>query len=54
MMRVVVVGQGYVGLPLSVRAAQVGHRVVAYDVDETRVKRLQRLIDESAKGRRIL
>ena len=40
MMRVVVVGQGYVGLPLSVRAAQVGHRVVAYDVDETRVKRL--------------
>jgi UDP-N-acetyl-D-glucosamine dehydrogenase len=40
MMRVVVVGQGYVGLPLSVRAAQVGHQVTAYDVDETRVKRL--------------
>jgi UDP-N-acetyl-D-glucosamine dehydrogenase len=40
MMRVVVVGQGYIGLPLSVRAAQVGHQVVAYDVDETRVKRL--------------
>ena len=40
MMRVAVVGQGYVGLPLSVRAAQVGHQVVAYDVDETRVKRL--------------
>jgi UDP-N-acetyl-D-glucosamine dehydrogenase len=40
MMRVVVVGQGYVGLPLSVRAAQVGHQVIAYDVDETRVKRL--------------
>lgn len=39
-MRVVVVGQGYVGLPLSVRAAQVGHRVVAYDIDETRIKRL--------------
>jgi UDP-N-acetyl-D-glucosamine dehydrogenase len=39
-MRVVVVGQGYVGLPLSVRAAQVGHRVVAYDIDETRMKRL--------------
>ena len=33
MMRVVVVGQGYVGLPLSVRAAQVGHQVIAYDVD---------------------
>jgi UDP-N-acetyl-D-glucosamine dehydrogenase len=40
MMRVVVVGQGYVGLPLSVRAAQVGHRVTAYDIDESRVKRL--------------
>lgn len=39
-MRVVVVGQGYVGLPLSVRAAQVGHQVVAYDIDESRVKRL--------------
>src|SRR6476661_495106 len=40
MMRVAVVGQGYVGLLLSVRAAQVGHQVVAYDIDETRVKRL--------------
>lgn len=39
-MRVVVVGQGYVGLPLSVRAAQVGHHVVAYDIDEVRMKRL--------------
>ena len=40
MMRVVVVGQGYVGLPLAVRAAQVGHEVVGYDVDEGRVERL--------------
>jgi UDP-N-acetyl-D-glucosamine dehydrogenase len=39
-MRVVVAGQGYVGLPLAVRAAQVGHAVVGYDVDEERVKRL--------------
>ena len=39
-MRVVVVGQGYVGLPLAVRAAEVGHAVVGYDVDEERVKRL--------------
>ena len=37
---VVVVGQGYVGLPLAMRAVQVGHRVVGYDVDEVRVKRL--------------
>jgi UDP-N-acetyl-D-glucosamine dehydrogenase len=39
-MRVVVVGQGYVGLPLAVRAAQVGHTVVGFDVDEDRIKRL--------------
>jgi UDP-N-acetyl-D-glucosamine dehydrogenase len=39
-MRVVIAGQGYVGLPLAVRAAQVGHAVVGYDVDEERIKRL--------------
>jgi UDP-N-acetyl-D-glucosamine dehydrogenase len=39
-MRVVVAGQGYVGLPLAVRAAQVGHTVVGFDVDEDRIKRL--------------
>src|SRR5690349_6888394 len=39
-MRVVVVGQGYVGLPLAVRAAQVGHTVIGYDVDRDRIKRL--------------
>ncbi|MEU6121843.1 nucleotide sugar dehydrogenase [Streptomyces sp. NPDC047123] len=39
-LRVVVVGQGYVGLPLAVRAAEAGHRVVGFDVDTQRVKRL--------------
>ncbi|MFK0046430.1 nucleotide sugar dehydrogenase [Streptomyces sp. NPDC090741] len=39
-MRVVVVGQGYVGLPLAVRAAEVGHQVIGYDVDARRVKSL--------------
>jgi len=38
--KVVVVGQGYVGLPLAVRAAEAGHGVVGIDVDELRVKRL--------------
>jgi UDP-N-acetyl-D-glucosamine dehydrogenase len=38
--RVVVVGQGYVGLPLAVRAAEVGYTVIGYDIDEPRVKRL--------------
>jgi UDP-N-acetyl-D-glucosamine dehydrogenase len=39
--RVVVCGQGYVGLPLAVRAASVGHQVVGYDVDAGRIKLLQ-------------
>ena len=30
--RVIVVGLGYVGLPLAVRAAQCGHEVIGYDV----------------------
>src|SRR5690349_9258688 len=38
--KVVVVGQGYVGLPVALRAAAVGHYVVGYDVDDARVKRL--------------
>ncbi|MEU6192401.1 nucleotide sugar dehydrogenase [Streptomyces sp. NPDC047061] len=39
-MQVVVAGQGYVGLPLAVRAAEVGHCVVGYDVDTDRVQQL--------------
>jgi UDP-N-acetyl-D-glucosamine dehydrogenase len=38
--RLVVVGQGYVGLPLAMRAVETGFEVVGYDVDERRVKRL--------------
>ncbi|HXY28779.1 MAG TPA: nucleotide sugar dehydrogenase, partial [Acidimicrobiales bacterium] len=38
--KLVVVGQGYVGLPLALRAAEVGFSVVGYDADETRIKRL--------------
>lgn len=40
MTKVVVVGQGYVGLPVAVRAAEVGFEVVGLDLDEGRVKRL--------------
>ncbi|MFD9483376.1 nucleotide sugar dehydrogenase [Streptomyces sp. NPDC059991] len=39
--RTVILGQGYVGLPLAIRAAQAGHRVVGFDTDSRRVKRLQ-------------
>ena len=35
-----IVGQGYVGLPLAMRAVEVGYQVVGYDVDEDRIKRL--------------
>jgi len=38
--RVLILGQGYVGLPLAMRAVEVGHTVVGYDTNESRVKRL--------------
>jgi UDP-N-acetyl-D-glucosamine dehydrogenase len=38
--RLVVVGQGYVGLALAVRAVDVGFDVVGYDVDGDRIKSL--------------
>jgi UDP-N-acetyl-D-glucosamine dehydrogenase len=38
---VVVAGLGYVGLPLAMRAADVGHEVIGYDTDLVRVKRLE-------------
>src|ERR1022692_5354024 len=37
---VVVAGLGYVGLPLAMRAAEAGYRVIGYDVDADRVKLL--------------
>lgn len=40
-MRVVIAGQGYVGLPLAVRAVECGHDVVGYDVDLARVGQLR-------------
>ncbi|HVM68020.1 MAG TPA: nucleotide sugar dehydrogenase [Acidimicrobiales bacterium] len=38
--KLVVVGQGYVGLPLALSAAEVGYEVVGFDADDVRVKRL--------------
>jgi UDP-N-acetyl-D-glucosamine dehydrogenase len=40
-LKVAVVGQGYVGLPLAIRSVEVGHDVVAFDVDSGRVDRLK-------------
>ena len=39
--RVVVVGQGYIGLPLAMRAVEVGYDVVGFDVDKARVSQLR-------------
>jgi len=38
--RLVVVGQGYAGLPVAMRAVEVGFDVVGFDVDASKVKRL--------------
>jgi UDP-N-acetyl-D-glucosamine dehydrogenase len=38
--KVVLVGQGYVGLPLAMSAVEAGYDVVGLDLDSTRVKRL--------------
>jgi nucleotide sugar dehydrogenase len=38
--KLVVVGQGYVGLPLALRAVEAGFAVVGFDTDADRVKRL--------------
>lgn len=37
--KLVVIGQGYVGLPLSMRAVEVGYDVVGLEVDKSRVDR---------------
>jgi nucleotide sugar dehydrogenase len=39
--RVLIVGQGYVGLPLAVRAVEAGFDVVGFDVDPRKVEQLQ-------------
>jgi UDP-N-acetyl-D-glucosamine dehydrogenase len=38
--KLVVVGQGYVGLPLALRGVEVGFHVVGFDIDAERIKRL--------------
>jgi len=39
--KVVVIGQGYVGLPVAIEAARAGFCVVGYDVDEQKVTQLR-------------
>jgi UDP-N-acetyl-D-glucosamine dehydrogenase len=40
--RVVVVGQGYVGLPVAIRAVEAGFDVVGFDIEKTRVDCLRK------------
>jgi UDP-N-acetyl-D-glucosamine dehydrogenase len=41
-LRVGVIGCGYVGLPLGLRFAEAGHRVIGFDVDRSKVEKLNR------------
>ena len=38
---VVLVGQGYVGLPVAMRASELGFRVVGYDTSDERIEALR-------------
>ncbi len=51
--RVVVVGQGYVGLPVAIRAVEVGFDVVGFDIDKTRIDCLRKaktFVDDITDG----
>ena len=39
--KIVIIGQGYVGLPIAMRAVEVGYQVIGIDVDPGRVSALQ-------------
>ena len=41
-LRVGIIGCGYVGLPLALRFAEAGHRVVGFDTDSSKVDKLNR------------
>lgn len=41
MYRVVIIGQGYVGLPLAVAALEAGHKVTGVDADASKISRLK-------------
>jgi UDP-N-acetyl-D-glucosamine dehydrogenase len=44
-----VVGQGYVGLPISVHAARAGFKVYGYDIDKEKIDRLINGVTDSAE-----
>jgi UDP-N-acetyl-D-glucosamine dehydrogenase len=38
---VAIIGQGYVGLPLAMQVAEIGHKVIGIDIDKSRVKSIK-------------
>ena len=40
-MDLIVIGQGYVGLPLAIRAADAGYKVTGFDLDEDKINKLK-------------
>ncbi len=41
-LKVGIIGCGYVGLPLGLRFAEAGHRVIGFDVDKSKIEKLNR------------
>ena len=39
--KVVITGQGYVGLPLAMRCVEVGYKVIGYDTDDSKIQALK-------------
>ena len=46
-MKVTIIGQGYVGLPIAVNAAEAGHTVGGFDIDGNKIINLTRGISDS-------
>jgi UDP-N-acetyl-D-glucosamine dehydrogenase len=40
-MNICIVGQGYVGLPISIQAASAGHKVYGFDIDSVKIEQLK-------------
>ena len=40
-MNICVIGQGYVGLPVSIKAATAGHKVYGFDIDLPKIEQLK-------------
>ena len=46
-MNICVIGQGYVGLPISIQAATAGHKVYGFDIDAAKIEHLKKGITTS-------